>query len=258
MNEVVVTTRSGLRGVRFFPAMVLATVRVRRQLARTPGVVRWASVLGGPTEFWTITVWRSRHEMQEFMRSGAHGELMWLFARWLRSFWLMRWGPGAARIGSWDGFAIACGEGSSAHRRVPFVVDDVRRPRADLSPAGGAVVRIRTSAFGLPRALRELRHLRAELRSDPRLLRLALGIAKPGELYLFAVWREREAAAALVQSPWVRAAAARWGEGFWAQEWLPENEFGHWDGLRVRTAPRVSAARPHLRRAETRAGPGGT
>ncbi|MBA2280770.1 MAG: hypothetical protein H0W25_05975, partial [Acidimicrobiia bacterium] len=103
----VVTTRSRLKGVRYFPAMVLASARVRRQLRETGDVVRWASVIAGPTEFWTITAWRSRHHMQEFMRSGAHDDIMWLFARWLRSFWLMRWRPGSDELGSWRGTTFA-------------------------------------------------------------------------------------------------------------------------------------------------------
>jgi heme-degrading monooxygenase HmoA len=56
--------------------MLLASWQVRRQLTRTAGLVHSASLVAGPTEFWTITVWRSRHAMQEFMRSGAHGRIM--------------------------------------------------------------------------------------------------------------------------------------------------------------------------------------
>ena len=78
-----VTTRSRLRSARLFPAMLLATWAIRRQLARTEGLVRWASLVAGPTEFWTITVWRTRHAMQEFMRSDAHGRIMWRYTRWL-------------------------------------------------------------------------------------------------------------------------------------------------------------------------------
>jgi len=100
---LVVTTQSRLRGPWQLPSMLTASLRIRRQLAADHDVVRWATVVAGPTEFWTITVWRSRHHMQESMRSGAHDDIMWLFSKWLRSFWLMRWRPGATEIGSWDG-----------------------------------------------------------------------------------------------------------------------------------------------------------
>jgi hypothetical protein len=152
-RPLVVTTRSRVRGLRYFPAMLLATLRVRRQLARTPGIVRWVSLVTGPREFWTITVWRSRREMQEFMRSGAHGEIMWLLSRWLSSFWLMRWGGGEREIGSWDGLSLARDRAATSQRPPPFVGDDVRRPRANLSGAGGAVVRIRGTASSLSRAV---------------------------------------------------------------------------------------------------------
>jgi hypothetical protein len=240
---VAVTTRSRLRGLRFFPVMLVATIRVRRQLARTEGVVRWASVLAGPREFWTVTVWRSRHEMQEFMRSGAHGEIMWLLPRWLSSFWLMRWGGGERELGSWDGLTLArhaaAGEGAVS----PFIADDVRRPRADLSGAGGAVVRIRTRPRRLPAALGELRRLRRRLRADPRLLGSMVGWMRWREAYLVALWSERPPARELVDGEWARAARARWGDRLWAHEWLPENEFGHWDGLRVRARPPLRPAR---------------
>ena len=45
-----VTTRSRL-GARFFPAMLLASWQVRRQLTRTAGLVHSASLVAGPTEF---------------------------------------------------------------------------------------------------------------------------------------------------------------------------------------------------------------
>ena len=37
----------------------------------------------------------------------------------------------------------------------------------------------------------------------------------------------------MLQSPQVRKLSERF-PGTWANEWLPENEFGHWDGLRLR------------------------
>jgi len=111
-NLFTVTTRSKLRGPWFFPQMMIASLRVRRQLRRDTQVVRWASIVASPSEFWTITVWKSRHDMQEFMRSGAHDEIMWLFSKWLQSFWLMRWRPGPNETGAWKGLNM--GRGASA------------------------------------------------------------------------------------------------------------------------------------------------
>ena len=177
---VAVTTRSKLRSVRFFPAMLVATIRARRQLARTRGIVRWASVVASPTEFWTLTVWTSVHELQEFMRSGAHGEVMWQMPRWLRSFWLARWRPGGAEVGAWDGLELA-DTGVGATVAPPAAVAEsaefvlraletgtltyaqsalVRRSRAQLAGVGGIAVRIAASPISLPSALRDLRRLR--------------------------------------------------------------------------------------------------
>ena len=239
---VAVTTRAHVRSLRFFPPMLVATLRVRRQLRATPGLVRWASVIGGPREFWTLTIWSSRHALQEFMRSGAHGELMWRLSRWLDSFWLMRWRPGTREHGNWDGLAFAAaereeepppadvpgflraamsGDGRLTYDASPFV----RRSRENLAGAGGAVVRLPLSVRGLATAVRALRRLRG----DEALLRVFLGAGRRS-LFLFVVSSDPALAARLVEDESVRSAA------LWAHEWRPENEFGHWDGLRVRTA----------------------
>jgi hypothetical protein len=49
------------------------------------------------------------------------------------------------------------------------------------------------------------------------------------------VWRDRDGVQRLLTSPQARKLAERW-PGYWANEWIPENEFGHWDGLRLRRA----------------------
>ena len=245
MTVVAVTTRSRLRGLRFLPPMVIATLRIRRQLARTEGVVRWASIVAGPHEFWTLTVWSSRHAMQEFMRSDAHGEVMWRVARWLRSFWLMRWQPGARELGTWDGFALAQPERNARRdelldRLAELGADgDVRAPGARAARGSGVVVRLPLR----PRALLALLALRSTLQRDERLLRIALGLGNRRDLYLFAVWSDPAVADEVVAGEWARRAAARHGGGLWIHEWRPESELGHWDGLRVRVKTRPRAVR---------------
>ncbi len=271
---LVVTTHSRLRSVRFFPAMMLATMRIRRQLASTDGVLRWASVVSGPTEFWTITVWRSAHAMQEFVRSGPHGAVMWRFAAWLRSFWLMRWRPGCRELGSWSGVCMARPEspaapvGAGAPPRVLETVlagipslreaigaDGVatydnakmaRLRRQQVEGAGGAVIRIAAPLHRLPFALAQLRAVRRRLRTHPELLEGAVGFGRRGEVYLLTVWTDRAFAERLLESPWARKTASRWGDAYWALECVPENEFGKLDGRRLRTERR-RPARPSSR-----------
>ncbi|HEX2029207.1 MAG TPA: hypothetical protein VHF25_14530 [Nitriliruptorales bacterium] len=273
---LVVTTRSKLRGARFFPSMMGATVRVRRQLAATEGIVRWASIVASPTEFWTITAWRNLDAMQRFMRSGAHGEIMWSFSRWLQSFWLMRWRPGPRQMGDWGGLTFASGGSmedddvedpkaapaevlDAMAERVPQLyralgpdggvsydtAPSTRRFRRYVEGTGGAVVRIVTSPAQVPQAVRELGEVRQRLRgAGERLLGSAVGVGKRGEAFLLAVWTDPAGAGKLLDSDWARQAAERWGGGYWASEWLPENEFGHWDGRRLRRERRRRASGP--------------
>ena len=242
--------------------MLVATLRTRRQLRRTPGLVRWASVIGGPKEFWTLTIWRSLHEMQEFMRSGAHGDVMWRMPRWLDSFWLARWRAGPHEIGTWAGLSLAGVEPAGIPR--PFVAEGpefvyraveegrltyadsplVQVSRAALAGLGGAVVRITASPRRLPRAIYDVWRLRRIVAADDATLRVFAGIASFRDVYLFALWRDRSGAGRLLRGTWARDAERRWKGRLWALEWLPENEFGHWDGFRMRRVRKREDAFP--------------
>ncbi len=263
----VVTTRSRLRGPWLFPAMMLATRRVRVQLSSDPTVVRWASVVAGPCELWTITVWRTRHDMQEFMRSGAHEQIMWLFSVLLRSFWLMRWRPGPEELGTWKGVSFAQPEvteraapppdkrlqealahlprllaatgatGRACYEATPYA----RKRRDEVGDARGVVVWVRTPKHQLMSAWLAMRRLRAEARQGEGFVRAALGVGQLGELYLLAVWRNREGAQGLMRSEGLERLTKR--AECWANEWVPENEFGNWDGARLRRVRRRQVIR---------------
>lgn len=262
-----VTTRSRLRSARFFPVMLLATLRVRRQLARADGLVRSASLIASPTEFWTITAWRSRHAMQEFTRSDEHGEIMWRFSRWLHSLWLMRWRPGPCEVGAWSGLSLAPEDSAASPPALDPVASEVldslpvlksavgadgaprfdssreaRRERQRVAGAAGVVMGIHAPYWRFPAALRDLVRMRRSLRSDPQLLRSVVGIGRPGQAYFLALFAEHEEAVRFLEGDWARSAGERWGDGFWAGAWLPENEFGHWDGMRVRRERRRRSA----------------
>jgi hypothetical protein len=259
---LVVTTRSRLRGVRYFPQMTLASWLIRRQLAATDGVVRWASIVAGPTEFWTITVWRSRDAMHAFMASGAHGDIMWSISKWLASFWLMRWRPGALQVGTWAGLSFAGATpaspalGQRDHADVVFAeiptlraalgttgaaryddAPEVQGKRRLVSRGRGVVVRIAAPRWRLLSARADLVRLRRKLRDDPHLLGAVIGKGSGTDLYLLAVWTDGGGAQRLLHSPAAEDVEARWGGRYWAAEWLPDNEFGHWDGRRLRRAP---------------------
>jgi hypothetical protein len=255
MTELlIVTTRSRLKSVVSFPSMMVATRRVRRQLANTEAVVRWASVVSSPTEFWTITAWRSRHEMQEFMRSDAHGDIMWGFSRLLSSLWLVRWHPTEHEVGSWSGVSFApevappAPSQPAGHVLPPVltgIVDgagminfggspEARRAREQLKGVGGAVLSVQTNRRQFPACWWSMRRHRRRLFADPALLRSVIGIGSGGSCYMLCVWRTPEDAARMLHSDWATALQSRYGELYWANEWIPENEFGNWDGLRLR------------------------
>jgi len=78
-------------------------------------------------------------------------------------------------------------------------------------------------------------------------LRGVVGVGKPGEIYLLAVWATRDGPRRLLSSPAFGSLQRRFPTGLWANEWLPENEFGHWDGVRLRKArERYSIAVPRI------------
>jgi quinol monooxygenase YgiN len=110
-----------------------------------------------------------------------------------------------------------------------------RRRRAEVGSAGGAVVHIHTTPGQTLTAYRALKALRRESEQDDALLRAVVGVSRPGDVYMLSVWRDRDGVQRLLTSPNVKALGAKW-PGFWGNEWLPENEFGHWDGLRLRRA----------------------
>jgi len=256
-----VTTRSRLKGPWYFPAMMLASRRVRRQLQSSPDVVRWASVIAAPTEFWTITVWRSRHDMHEFAQSGAHDEIMWRFSKWLESFWLMRWRPGPSELGAWDGLSLAqpapqdvtgtavgrpdlqealeylpqLKASTDASGRATYEASPaVRKQRAEVAGARAVVVFVHSDGIRRRAGLRALRRLKAALTDDDELLRAVAGFGRSGDAYLLTVWSGAAGASRFLDSPKLADVLARWPDSSWSNEWLPENEFGHWDGLRLR------------------------
>ena len=242
--------------------MFYATMRIRRQLRATGEIVAWASVIASPTEFWTITAWRSRHDMNEFANSGAHDDIMWLFAKWLQSFWLMRWRPASEELGTWRGTSLATRprpdldapaagrnplldqalahlpglraamgpDGAATYDASP----DARKRRAEVGDAAGVIVHLRVQRGQTLGALGDLRRLAAGCRDGDGLLRVATGLSRPGEVYLLGLWESAAVVDDLLAGPAVAELQARRPGALWAMRWQPENEFGHWDGLRVR------------------------
>lgn len=265
MVSLAVTTRSHLRGTRFFFSMLAWSLRIRKQLRETPGCVRFASIIMGPREFWTITVWDTRDKMMEFMRSGAHEDIMWEFSHWLDSFWLMRWRPTDEEHGHWKGLTLAERKAlpPSAPERtaeqkaaLEAVWKSMPRLRASSSPSGaasfeyapqqrrarqlvaggvGASVRLEVPKLRQTVAgWRDIREMRTALVANEDVLRCAFGISRPRELYSLVVFRHERAWRDFQASDLLQRLRERWPDGLWTMRWEADNEFGHWDGLRLR------------------------
>ncbi|HVM36706.1 MAG TPA: hypothetical protein VM784_15380 [Actinomycetota bacterium] len=267
MAKFAVTTRSHLKGTRFFPSMVRASLRIRKQLRESPGCLRFATIVMSPRDFWTITVWRTRGEMLEFMRSGAHEDIMWEFSRWLDSFWLMRWRPTEHETGHWRGLSLAERPELPAappprtpeqQKALDAAFDAVPRLRAAADPSGaaslayaphqrrarrqvaaavGTTVRVEVSSRreGVAAWRRLFRIRRTLLRSDAT-LRVAFGVSNTREFYLLTLFRDHRAWEEFLASSPIQDLQRRWPQGVWTMRWDGDNEFGHWDGMRLRRA----------------------
>jgi hypothetical protein len=62
-----------------------------------------------------------------------------------------------------------------------------------------------------------------------------VGAARFRDAYLFALSSDGASLLAVLDGDWAQRARGRWAERLWALEWVPENEFGHWDGVRMRS-----------------------
>ncbi len=241
--------------------MMQASLRIQRQLEDTEGCVRFASIVTAPREFWTISIWSSRHQMQEFMRSGAHQALMWNFSHWFESFWLMRWAPTNQEAGDWSGVSLADDSsqiGASAERAsdplcrtalggIPDLLGAIgpggmpsldhapltRRARTRLTGGTGVMVRMEVDRMtDLIRVLRSLRRLQDDIVDNEDVLGITFGVANSREVYALGVFGKEDPSAAFSRS--ARRLVENYGTVTWMMQWDAEHEFGHWDGLRLR------------------------
>lgn len=245
--------------------MLRASWRIRKQLAETPGCLRFANIVMSHREVWTLTVWRTRQEMLDFMRSGAHEDIMWEFSKWLDSFWLMRWRPSSDESGTWGGLQL--GQQRSLPSPPPertaqqkaaldAALDSIPRLRAASAPSGaasleyapsqrrwrgmvagavGATIRVEVDRIHqAPAAWRQVARLRRSLLEEGGALRCAFGLSEPRACYLLALFRDADAWTEFMASAPVAALRTRWPSGLWTMRWDADNEFGHWDGLRLR------------------------
>jgi hypothetical protein len=74
---VVMGSRLPLRGFRFVPRFLVHTMKIRRQLAVAEGLIGYAlNARLLQKEFWTVSVWRSRDDLERFATADPHARII--------------------------------------------------------------------------------------------------------------------------------------------------------------------------------------
>jgi anti-sigma regulatory factor (Ser/Thr protein kinase) len=229
--------------------MLLSGRRIERELKGAPGCERYANIIAGPREFWTLTIWRDASVMRECMRDGMHGVLMWQQPYWLECYWGMRWRPGSYQSGEWEGDAWQWPEPATPATNSPQTPQGspavlpwmdaalgkaVQLDQRKLAGAAGTTYRLRIQPWAIPAALRDLRRLRAVASADRESFALSLGLGTGGAVYLLVIATSAEAFERLRARPEHRRFLERWGDRAWCSTWEPESEFGHWQSHKLR------------------------
>ncbi len=229
--------------------MLLAGKLIERELQDAPGCERYANVIAGPREFWTLTIWRDASEMRSWMRDGRHGRVMWQQPYWLRCYWGMRWRPGRYQSGKWEGNSwqwpeAEAPEPSPEAQELPSAAmppwmqaalgKSVRLEERQVAGAAGVTYRLRVPPWSLPSALSELRRLGRAASSDTDSCRYSIGLGTGGALYLLVIARTEAALKRLRASAEHRRFMQRWGARAWWSTWEPQSEFGNWESYKLR------------------------
>jgi hypothetical protein len=104
VEVTVMGSRLPLRSYRDIPAFLLWTLRIRRQLTRTPGLVGFAldAHLLSKT-FWTVSAWTGPKPIEDFVREDPHAAGMATIRPRMRPSTFVFWTERAAALPlGWD------------------------------------------------------------------------------------------------------------------------------------------------------------
>jgi len=237
-----IVTRNKLYSRRHAISMIWAWWHVRRQLAATPGMLRYTTGIANLKEFFTLTLWEREFDMYRFMSSAAHAQMMWNFRKWDESFWSMRFDPCKEEVGAWNGrrfsgrrAGVPAKRGTFADeipeellRHLPLLHQYRTQPsgceRLDIEAVIG---RVSTAS---PVEVWRLRRLMRGWGHSNAIRRFAVGVGA-GECLLLAVWQQARRQGALRFLESLRNDLP----GAWAMRFQATDfEVGHWDWLRLR------------------------
>ena len=76
-DSVVLGSRLELRRFRHLTGFLVAAVRIRRQVRRSPGALG-VSLIAHPTRrtFWTLSAWEDQESLDDFVRTAPHSQVM--------------------------------------------------------------------------------------------------------------------------------------------------------------------------------------
>jgi hypothetical protein len=105
---VISITRLRIRGWRFLPQFVVASLRCAKQAAAADGNLHAALFIDRHLAFWTSTSWTSEAAMKAFMLASPHGPIMRKLLNWCDEASLVHWTQERDALPDW----------SEAHRRL--------------------------------------------------------------------------------------------------------------------------------------------
>ena len=256
---IAVTTRARIGGIHHLWPALRSTARIRRELEHTPACLRFATVLAGPRELLTVSVWTSHEAVLGFLGTGSHGPVVWSRPGWLASYWGMRWRPGRDEVGAWEGTGEFPGAAGHQVGMKPPATPAARPPpgfgssplaaslRSELDGALGTTYRLRVTPGSSLAALRDVRRLRRRLDEDPGVFACSGGLAPGRQVVLLVTWRDAAAARRFAAGPLHQQFLHSWDGRLHWMEWVPQAETGQWDGRRLREERLgVLAGRPAL------------
>ena len=239
-----IITRNKLRSRRYTLGMIWAWWHIRRQLARTPGMFAYTTGMASLTEFFTLTMWEKEFDMNLFMASDDHRDMMWNFKRWSDSFWSMRWNTTKDEVGDWNGQTFSINkavtkprsryvgpgylESSQVPKELkPYLRNITRRLEPETLDLNAVIGRIPITTV---RELTCLKRILRPWRTAPGMLRMVMAIGLK-ECLVIAVWSQPG-----TKDPesFIKALHATHPDGWLMRFNATDFEIGHWNGLRIR------------------------
>ena len=249
-----VTTRNKLRSRRHAVSMIWAWWHIRKQLARSPGMLAYTTGIAGLTEFYTLTLWDKEIDMMLFMASDDHRDMMWNTRSWSEAFWSIRWNPTFDEVGTWDGNAFSDAASKTAVKSKyvgpgyletsevpeslrPYLRNITRQSEPNTVPLDAVIGRIPArSPFAFSRVKRALRAWRWH--QNILYFKPCAGL---GECLLLVVWKGE----ATEDSHALMAALHEAFPDSWAMRFgATDFEIGHWDHLRLREFGPAANSKP--------------